>query len=96
MQHIGAILDHLTGNPRLAQGLSNYSFFADWEQVVGAHLAERTRPLRVDGQVLLVYVDDATLRHHMTFLLPKMLQKIRQHAPSARISTIRFTMNPEA
>ena len=52
--------------------------------------------MELQGDVLWVYVDNATLRHHMTFLVPQILDRIRQHAPESRIAQVRFTLNPEA
>ena len=96
MDHIAVTLKSLLRRSDLERGVSNYSFFSSWEALVGPQLAASTRPLSVDGEVLWVYVDDATLRHHLTFLVPRLLERIRQTAPESRITTIRFTLNPEA
>ena len=95
MRHIAPILQGLLARAQLQQGLSNYGFFSRWEEVVGPPLAASTRPLRVQGDVLWVYVDNATLRHHMTFLVPQILDRIHQHAPDSSIAQVRFTLNPE-
>ena len=95
MRHIAPILQGVLSRAHLQQGLSNYSVFSCWSEVVGPMLAPNTRPLRMQGSTLWVYVDNATLRHHMTFLIPQILDRIREHAPSSHIEQVRFTLNPE-
>ena len=95
MRHVAPILQGLLAEARLQQGIANYGFFSRWEEVVGASLAVSTRPLRVQGDILWVLVDNPTLRHHLTFLVPQLLDRIHQRAPNSRIAQIRFTLNPE-
>ena len=95
MDHISPILRKILEGANLQQGVSNYQVFHSWSDVVGEHLASATRPLRIAGDTLWVHVENATLGHHMTFLAPQLLRKIRETVPEAKISTIRFTTNPE-
>lgn len=95
MDHVGGILNDLLAAANLRQGIANYAFFQQWPELVGEHLAGSTRPLRVQGNTLWVYVDNSTLIHHLTFLTPKMLQRIREISPRTSITAIRFTLNPE-
>jgi hypothetical protein len=95
MDHISPILRKILVGANLQQGVSNYRIFQSWSDLVGGPLAAATKPLRISGDTLWVHVKDATLGHHMTYLVPQLLQKIRTAAPEAKISTIRFTTNPE-
>lgn len=63
---------------------------------MGEPLACQTRPLRVSGGVLWVHVDNAALRHHLTYFAPKILENIRTRIPDAEIYSVRFTFNPES
>ncbi len=95
LNHISGVLERLLRQARLYHGVVNYGVLGRWPSIVGAHLAERTRPLRVQNRTLWVYVDNATLLHHLTFLAPRFLQRIREETPETTIDAIRFTLNPE-
>jgi hypothetical protein len=95
MDQISTILRKILVGANLHQGVSNYQVFRMWNDLVGGHLAASTRPLRIAGDTLWVQVENATLGHHMTFLVPQLLRKIRETIPEAKINTIRFTTNPE-
>ncbi len=96
LEPVSNVLDRLLSSARLRQGIANYGLFGRWAEIVGPHLAERTRPLRVQGDVLWVYVESSTQLHHLTFLAPRFVQRIREEAPETTIENIRFTLNPEA
>jgi hypothetical protein len=95
MNHVSGILKELLTTANLRQGMADYACFAQWSEIVGAHLAGSTRPMRVQGQTLWVFVENSTLIHHISFLIPRMLERIRETSPGTRITSIRFTLNPE-
>jgi predicted nucleic acid-binding Zn ribbon protein len=95
MDHIASILGGLLARSNLRQGVANYSFFSKWEQVVGRQLAVSTRPLRIQGSTLWVYVENSTLQHHLSLLVPQLLTRIRECAPESCVENIRFTQNSE-
>ncbi len=95
MDHISGILQTVLQGRDLERGVANYRAFPRWREVVGDPLAGSTRPLRVQGKTLWVYVENAVLQHHLSFLVPKMLERLREVAPGSTIDTIRFTPNPE-
>jgi len=95
MEHIGAVLRSVLSHSRLQAGVADYAIFTRWPEVVGEHLAPLTRPLKVQGRTLWVYVPDATVHYHLKYLAPDMLRRIREAEPGSRIESIRFTLNPE-
>ena len=95
LDSVATILDSVLGQRHLAQGIRDYAFFSDWERIVGSALASSTRPLRVQNGILWVQVENATLRQHLTYVVPEMLRKIRIAAPGTTIESIRFTMSAE-
>ena len=95
MRHISSVLHAVLKERRLSEGVCNHSFFARWGDVVGTHLARSTRPLRVDGTTLVVWVENGVLLHHLSYLVPRVLERLRETAPGNTIDTIRFTLNPE-
>ncbi len=92
MDHISPILDGILRRNRLRQGVVDYQLFSRWEAVVGERLNEKTRPLRVQGGVLWVYVENSSLLQHLGFLAPRMLRQIRKEVPDTSIRRIRFTL----
>ena len=95
MKHISNVLQVVLKERQLSDGIRNYSVFSRWSEVVGPHLAQSTRPLRVHGTALVVWVENAVLLHHLSYLAPRLLEKFRATAPGSTIDTIRFTLNPE-
>ena len=95
MRHISGILHAVLNERRLSEGVCNHAFFSTWADVVGQHLAKSTRPLRVHGTTLVVWVENTVLMHHLSYLVPRLLERLQQSAPGNTIDTIRFTLNPE-
>jgi hypothetical protein len=95
LQHIGSILDGLLAAENLRCGMANYALFSKWREIVGEPLAKQTRPLRVQGTTLVVYAENATLNHHLTFLAPQILERIREKTKGGTLTAIRFTTNME-
>jgi predicted nucleic acid-binding Zn ribbon protein len=95
MKHISSVLHAVLKERQLSEGIRNYSFFARWGEVAGPHLARSTQPLRVHGSTLVVWVENAVLLHHLSYLAPRLLERLQEAAPGNTIDTIRFTLNPE-
>ena len=96
MDHISSVLRSVLAGSRLQAGVANCGVFSCWSSLVGDHLASQTRPLKVQGTALWVQVTDSTLLYHLTFLVPQMLQSIRDQVPASKIESIRFTLNPDS
>jgi hypothetical protein len=95
MRHISGVLQTVLKERQLSDGIRNYSYFDRWEEVAGPHLARSTRPLRVHDRTLVVWVENAVLLHHLSYLAPRLLERLREAAPGNTIDTIRLTLNPE-
>lgn len=95
MDHISPTLNGLLTRANLRQGIANYQVLPLWEEIIGIHLAAQTKPLRIQGTTLWIYVENATLRHHLMYLVPKILEQIRKRVPDAEIRDLRFTLNRE-
>ena len=81
MERVGAVLRNLEGQGPLRQRLAQAEVFARWPEIVGAPLAERTRPLRVADGRLFVLAQGAALRQELTFHKRPILRKLNQVAP---------------
>ena len=59
-RRIGNALDRLLGSMRAPSVDVLDSVFSRWEEIVGAELAGHTQPAAIDGDQLVVSVDDPT------------------------------------
>jgi predicted nucleic acid-binding Zn ribbon protein len=67
-QALGAVLDGLGGEPRLASGLLLGSLGRRWDAVVGERLSEESTPAALEGGVLLVRASSAAWAAQIKFL----------------------------
>ena len=65
---LGAVLGELTARRRWAQRLDDARIVERWEEVVGPHVASRTRVVRLAGGVLVVAVADPSWAQQVRFL----------------------------
>ena len=68
----------------------------DWKEMVGGTVAAHTRPGRLDGSVLYVYVDSSVWLHELKrYGRRDMLANIRRHlGDGAGIRSLRFVPDP--
>lgn len=91
MEHISPILQDLLVRHGLEDGIVDYQVHARWPEVVG-DLCHRTRPLRVQGDVLWVHVEQPALLQHMGFFAPRIVRRIRELVPETHIRRLKFTL----
>lgn len=74
------------GLDRVLRGLGNpgvaavRTVFSEWEELVGAHTAEHAKPVSLDGQCLLVVVDESgwatRFRYEQAGLLKRFAEEL--------------------
>ena len=75
---LGQVLDRTLrslGTPSVA-GVE--VIFERWAEVVGEAMAERTKPLRIDGDALVVSCDEPAIATHVRFLQAELVERLRQ------------------
>jgi predicted nucleic acid-binding Zn ribbon protein len=70
--------------------LEKQSAVTAWAEVVGPKIAEETKALSIDGDVLVVKVNRAAWRQQLTFMKPDLLAKLESVIGKGRISDIKF------
>ncbi len=60
--------------------------FDRWAEVVGEGLAARTRPLKLDGERLVLAVDEPAIATHVRFLQPELLAKLAELLGPGRVT----------
>lgn len=69
---------------------------ATWKDVVGAPLAQHTRPGRFEGRCLVVFVDNsAWLSELKRYGQDKLLANVRRQAGAGQVQAVQFRLDPE-
>lgn len=67
-----------------------------WEEVVGPQVARHTRPGRMYGSELVVYVDSSVWLHELQrYGLKGMCAKVQAHCTQQNIKGIRLQLDPD-
>jgi hypothetical protein len=62
--------------------------FERWDDVVGAAMAARTRPQRIDGDRLVVECDEPAVASHVRYLQAELVERLGQLSGDRRIARI--------
>lgn len=63
---------------------------ADWPELVGPHIADVARPVRIRGSTLFVAVESAAWRNELSLMRPQLMRKINAGRDEGRIERILF------
>jgi predicted nucleic acid-binding Zn ribbon protein len=77
------ISDSLDGVVRSLRGPSRSAVggvFGRWPEAVGEQIAEHVRPLKLDDRALVVEVDDPAWATQVRFLVPTIIERLREVA----------------
>jgi hypothetical protein len=62
--------------------------FERWGEVGGAAMAARTRPVRIDGDALVVGCDEPAVATHVRFLQAEIVERVGQLSGDRRIARV--------
>ena len=82
VERVGSLLDSLEGAEVLRRRIAEARGLASWTDIVGTHLAERTRPLQLAGGRLFVLCHGAALRQELAFHKREILRRFREACAS--------------
>ena len=82
MERVGALLHSLQGAEVLRRRIAEARGLASWPEIVGSHLAERTRPLQLAGGRLFVLCHGSALRQELAFHKREILRRFREACES--------------
>ncbi|MGD1905796.1 MAG: DUF721 domain-containing protein [Leptolyngbyaceae cyanobacterium] len=92
MQSLQQVMTDLEASPQWRSQAALRNVLKVWPQVVGAAVAQHSRPTDLKRQVLQVRVTSAAWSQTLTFERLKILHKLRPHLPaSVTIRDIRFS-----
>ena len=89
---IPAVLGGLGAN----EGINEAVVFAAWQRCAGELLNERTTPIELFENRLVVAVADETWQRHLEDLSPQMLYKLNSSLSNGTVKFIEFRINEKA
>jgi hypothetical protein len=90
VERVGLVLRGLQGQANLRQRLAEARAIGRWPELVGSHLAGRTRPLRVADGRLFVLARGAALRQELTFHTATIVRKFNEAAGDRVVREVVF------
>jgi len=90
VEKIGRILDSVVRNLGLRKKLDEGEAMALWEKAVGKRIAERTRPIKVQGSKLFVEVSSSSWKNELTFLKTDIIRKLNAMTGKVVLNDIIF------
>jgi hypothetical protein len=85
---VGEALDRVLRGLGAPEASGVHLVFDRWEEVVGASMATRTRPLRLEGGRLVLAVDEPAVATHVRFLEPQLLARLAELLGPDRVTAI--------
>jgi predicted nucleic acid-binding Zn ribbon protein len=89
-ERVGGLIENLFARLGIAEKVERASVVADWEELVGAHIARVARPVRVQGDTLFVEVESASWRMELSMMRPQLMRKLNAGKRRGRIERIVF------
>jgi hypothetical protein len=86
---LDGVVKSLRGPSRGAVG----GLFGRWDEAVGEQVAQHVRPLKLDGGVLTVEVDDPAWATQVKFLAPTIISRLAEVA-GAHVEQLQVRVDP--
>ncbi|MGK2947523.1 MAG: DciA family protein [Acidimicrobiales bacterium] len=87
-QPIGTALDAVMKGLGAPEASGVHLVFDRWSEVVGEALAARTRPLKIEGQRLVLAVDEPAIATHVRFLQAELLARLADLLGPGRVTAL--------
>jgi len=93
-KRISHALDRLLGSMRAPSADVLDAVFSRWEEIIGADLAAHAQPAAIDGDQLVVSVDDPAWASEFRWLETQVLERVRDVSGSDRITRLQVRVKP--
>jgi predicted nucleic acid-binding Zn ribbon protein len=70
------VLESVLKEHKLTSDIDAYKIFSVWAEIAGPMVAKHSRPVRLNGNILYVEVDDPIWLAQLRYMKQDMLQKI--------------------
>jgi len=92
---LGEALDRVMRGLGAPEASGVHLVFDRWAEVVGESLAARTRPLRIEGQRLVLAVDEPAMATHVRFLQAELLARLEVLLGPDRVTALDLRVGPK-
>lgn len=93
---IADTLDGVLERLGLARAVERHDVFREWEQRVGPEIARVARAHRVDGETLIVRVENSAWLNELSLRQNELLQRLNAGRRETKIGRLIFRLDPEA
>lgn len=94
-QRVGRALDAVMRGLGAPEASGVHLVFDRWAEVVGDSLAARTRPLKIDGDRLVLAVDEPAIATHVRFLQAELLARLEVLLGPGRVTGLDLRVGPK-
>ncbi len=91
-EHISASLDRFLEGRGLDEAIRRIGILKAWPGLVGPQIAEATRAVEVQGDVVVVEVASSPWMNELTMIRDRLLRRIHEKWSDAPIGGIRFRL----
>lgn len=95
-REIGDAIDRVLDGLGLARLVEEHDVFREWPERVGGEIALVARPYRVDGDTLLVRVDNSAWVNELSLRQNELLARLNAGRRRSKIRRLIFRLDPEA
>ncbi len=92
---VGGLVGTVLARMGIAEQVERAEVIANWEYLVGPHIARISRPVRIRGETLFVEVESAAWRMELSMLRPRLIRKLNAGRGKGRIEKIVFLQADE-
>ncbi len=96
MDRVGVLLKSLEGADVLRRRIAEARGLASWPEIVGTHLAQRTRAVRLAGGRLFVVCHGSALRQELAFHKREILRRFREVAGEGATARVLVLLESDA
>ena len=89
-ERVSGLIGTMFARLGIAEKVERASVVAEWEDLVGSHIARVARPVRVQGDTLFVAVESASWRIELSMMRPQLMRKLNAGKRQGRIERIVF------
>jgi len=89
-ESLGGVLQNLLKNLGLEKRINEQKLILNWEKIVGARIAEKSKAFKIEGEKLFVKVESPSWRNELFYLKKEIIDKLNQSVEQEVIKDIIF------
>ena len=93
-RRVASALDRVLEELGLARVVEQHAVFSEWESRVGAEIAAIAKPYRIDGDTLIVRVENAAWMNELSLRQNEVMARLNEGRRRARIDRLVLRLDP--